>query len=145
MRLVQQSVDFWKRRIFSFARSPYGRAVVGWIFAHMSFVIPVNRLRETATLLAFRHPQPQYAYHVLLVPKRAISTLLALTPQDGDFTRDLFATVKSLVEEHELDAHGYRLIVNGGPYQDVPHLHFHLVSDLSGLQRQKAVHTEEVS
>ena len=26
---------------------------------------------------------------------------------------------------------GYRLIVNGGKYQDFPYLHFHLVSDLT--------------
>lgn len=145
MRFLRRAVDFWKKRLLSFARSPYSRAVIGWIFTHMSFVIPVNRLRETATLVAFRHPQPEYAFHVLLVPKRAISTLMALSPQDGDFTRDLFATVQSLVKEHDLDAHGYRLIVNGGPYQDVPHLHFHLVSNLSGVQSQKALHTEEAS
>jgi diadenosine tetraphosphate (Ap4A) HIT family hydrolase len=32
------------------------------------------------------------------------------------------------VEEFHLQA--YRLIVNGGEYQDFPHLHFHLVSDV---------------
>jgi hypothetical protein len=26
---------------------------------------------------------------------------------------------------------GYRLIVNGGKYQDFPYLHFHLISDLN--------------
>ena len=28
-----------------------------------------------------------------------------------------------------MEAGGYRLLVNGGAYQDVPHLHFHLVAD----------------
>lgn len=119
---------------------------MGWIFAHMSFVVPVDRLRETGSLLAFWHPRPEYPFHVLLVPKRAISTLMVLSPEnDGDFTRDLFTTVQSLVQEHELDAHGYRLIVNGGSYQEVPHLHFHLVSRLSAAHGQKALHTEETS
>ena len=35
---------------------------------------------------------------------------------------------QSLVQEYDLGA--YRLIVNGGEYQDFPHLHFHLISDL---------------
>jgi len=34
------------------------------------------------------------------------------------------------VDEFHLQA--YRLIVNGGKYQDFPHLHFHLISDVAG-------------
>jgi diadenosine tetraphosphate (Ap4A) HIT family hydrolase len=34
---------------------------------------------------------------------------------------------QSLVAEHQLA--GYRMIVNGGEYQEFPHLHFHLISD----------------
>lgn len=143
MRFLRRAMAFRKAWLLSFARSRYGRAWVGWIFAHMSFVVPVDRLRETRSLLAFWHPRPDYPFHVLLVPKRAISTLMALSPEDGDFTRDLFSTVQSLVQEHELDAHGYRLIVNGGSYQEVPQLHFHLVSDLSGAPGRKALETEE--
>ena len=33
----------------------------------MSFVIPVKRLRETDTLMAFYHPKPSYRFHVFLV------------------------------------------------------------------------------
>ena len=31
----------------------------------MSFAIPVKRLRETETLLAFYHPKPAYPFHVI--------------------------------------------------------------------------------
>jgi histidine triad (HIT) family protein len=105
--------------------------LIGWIFEHMSFVIPVQRLRETETLLAFQHPRPAYAFHVLIVPKKAVTTLADLDPGDTAFLADLYATVQSLVLEHRLDA--YRLIVNGGGYQDFPQLHFHLISELEGL------------
>lgn len=109
-------------------RSPFGRLVVGWILGHMSFAIPVNRLRETKTLIAFHHPRPSYPVHILLVPKKAISELSALAQDDIDFLEDLFGSVKSLVAELELDSAGYRLVVNGGQYQEFPHLHFHLIS-----------------
>jgi len=108
------------------ARSGPGRKLVGWIFAHMSFAIPARRLRETETLLAFHHPQPSYPLHVLLVPKQAVSNFMELEPSSA-FLSDLVVTVQSLVSELQLPA--YRLIVNGGDYQDFPHLHFHLVSD----------------
>jgi len=54
----------------------------------MNFILPVERLRETQTLIAF-----------------------------------------TLIKEFGIDKLGYRLILNGGDYQKVPHLHFHLVSD----------------
>ncbi|MEW6403256.1 MAG: HIT domain-containing protein [Chloroflexota bacterium] len=103
--------------------------VIGWIFTHMSFAIPVNRLRETDTLLAFYHPKPIYPFHVILVPKRPVPTLKDLDPNDAAFLRDLYSTVQNLVDEFHLTA--YRLIVNGGEFQDFPHLHFHLISPLA--------------
>lgn len=108
------------------ARMKAVRKLVGWIFAHMSFAIPAKRLRETDTLLAFYHPKPSHPFHVILVPKQAAPTLMELDPA-SKFLSDLLATVQILVTEFQLPA--YRLIVNGGEYQDFPHLHFHLISD----------------
>jgi histidine triad (HIT) family protein len=110
------------------ARSRPGRKLAGWMFTDMSFAIPVKRLRETETLLAFYHPKPSYPLHVLLVPKQAVPSLMELDPTSA-FVSDLFSAVQSLVTELQLPA--YRLIVNGGEYQDFPHLHFHLVSEFS--------------
>jgi histidine triad (HIT) family protein len=94
----------------------------------LPFALPVDRLRETATLLAFRHPIPAYPFHVLLVPKKPIPALGALDPvADAAFLADLYTTVQALVDEFHLPA--YRLVVNGGEYQDFPYLHFHLISE----------------
>jgi len=105
---------------------PWIRKFIDWIFERMSFIIPVKRLRETDTLLAFYHPKPSYPFHVILVPKKEIAALTDLDPNDSAFLRDLFSAVQSLVNEFNLTA--YRLIVNGGEFQDFPHLHFHLIS-----------------
>jgi histidine triad (HIT) family protein len=117
------------RAIFSLVRLAPIRVLVGWIFAHMSFAIPVQKLRQTGTLLAFHHPQPAYPLHILIVPRRALSGLEALTETDQDFLVDLFVVVQSLVVEFELAESGYRLVANGGIYQQFPQLHFHLISD----------------
>jgi histidine triad (HIT) family protein len=101
--------------------------LIGWIFAHMSFAIPVQRLRETDTLMAFYHPKPSYPFHVLLVPKKSVASLNEFDSTDAAFLTDLYSTVQSLVNEFHLPA--YRLIVNGGEYQDFPQLHFHLISE----------------
>jgi histidine triad (HIT) family protein len=109
------------------AHSWIGRQLIRKLFGPMSFIIPVKRLRETKTLLAFYHPQPAYPFHVLLVPRQAVASLMGLPPESGDFLRDLLDTVQSLVYEFHLEG-GYRLIANGGAYQDFPILHFHLVA-----------------
>jgi histidine triad (HIT) family protein len=95
----------------------------------MSFALPVKRLYETDHVIAFHHPQPSHRVHILLVPKRPFVSLMDLPAGEVAFYQDLFATVQRIVREFALERGGYRLIANGGAYQDVPHLHFHLVAD----------------
>ena len=110
------------------AKSRLSQVFIGWMFAHMNFAIPVKRLRETETLMAFQHPKPSYPFHVLIVPKKAVASLADFDPTDTAFLTDLMSITQSLVQEYQLPA--YRLIVNGGEFQDVPQLHFHLISDV---------------
>ena len=106
------------------------------MFEHMSFAIPIQRLRETETLMAFHHPKPSYPFHVLLVPKKAVASLKEFDSRDSTFLADLYSTVQSLADEFQLSA--YRLIVNGGDYQEFPQLHFHLISDVQTGSRPSA-------
>jgi len=115
--------------LFRIAHTSVGHTIIGCFFAHLSFMLPVQRLRETSTLIAFKHPKPAYPVHVLLVPKKALPGLGDLSPADDVFLVEVFQTVGSLVEELDLNARGYRLIVNGGKYQEVPQLHFHLIAE----------------
>jgi histidine triad (HIT) family protein len=95
----------------------------------MNFALPIERLRETDTLLAFYHPKPVHPFHVILLPKRQITSLEALSGEDTSFLGDLFSTVQDLASKFGLAQGGYRLIVNGGRYQEFGLLHFHLISD----------------
>ncbi len=56
----------------------------------MSFAIPVGRLRETETLIAFHHPRPSYPMHILLIPKMGLASPADLGPEDAEFLADLF-------------------------------------------------------
>jgi len=109
-------------------RLPFFPFLLQFFFAHMTFAIPAQRLCETLTLVAFYHPRPAYPVHILIVPRMPLSSLGDIRPEHTPFLADLFATVQNLVAELELEKSGYRLIVNGGKYQEVPHLHFHLIS-----------------
>jgi len=97
-----------------------------WMLNHAPFAIPVKRLRETDSLLAFFHPKPAYPFHVILLPKKSVRSFSDLEPA-SPFLADLITAAQSLVAENHLTS--YRLTVNGGETQEFPHLHFHLISD----------------
>jgi histidine triad (HIT) family protein len=109
------------------ARRPSAGPLVAWGVAHALPLLPIERLAETEHVVAFRHPRPSYPTHVLIVPKEPVSSLLALDP-DGPVLHDAIVVAQQLVQRLGLQD-GYRLIANGGAYQDVPQLHWHLVSD----------------
>jgi histidine triad (HIT) family protein len=119
--------DYILRIVRSIAHVPLLARLFIWMIDTFPSALPLSRLRETPTMLAFFHPDPSHGYHVLLVPRKPIPSLADLDPvADASFLADLFAAVQSLVDEYRLPA--YRLIVNGGGYQDFSCLHFHLVS-----------------
>lgn len=119
------------RRLFRIARSRIGGLVVGLGFARFSSAIPVQRLAETRLVIAFYHPQPSYNTHILIVPKRVIPNFLALDEANQPIMRDVIGVAQRLVRELRLHEGGYQLLINGGTYQDVRQVHFHLVGDKS--------------
>ena len=118
------------------ARLPAAGWLIAFVLARAAFLLPVERLYETETLLAFYHPQPAYPLHILLVPRRRVPDFTALDSAGAGFLQDLIAAVRYLVQTLDLELHGYRLIANGGAYQEVAQLHFHLVSDFVWSQEQ---------
>jgi histidine triad (HIT) family protein len=113
--------------LYSLSRTWLGGIVFGWVLAHFSFALPVDRLLETETLIAFEHPRPSHPIHILIVPKGRYRNLFELPSDATDFPQELFEAVRKLVEQHGLEEVGYQLIMNGGSNQEVDHLHFHLV------------------
>ena len=112
-----------------FLKQPFFYRIFIWMLNHAPFAIPVKRLRETDSLLAFFHPKPAYPFHVILLPKKAHPFHFGPGVLPIHSWQTLSLPRKSLVGEFHLPA--YRLIVNGGEYQEFPHLHFHLISDVT--------------
>ena len=92
-------------------------------------------LFEDDDVLAFRDINPQAPTHILIVPKKHISTINDLQQEDEALTGKIILTAQSLVKQENIDENGYRLVFNcnseGG--QEVYHIHMHL---LGGRQMQ---------
>ena len=99
------------------------------MITNLSFTIPGKRLYETENLVALHHPHPSYPTHLLILPKKVLPSLMDLNRDDQSLLGEVMEAVQILIKQYELEKTGYRLIVNGGKYQDMPQLHFHLISD----------------
>ena len=94
----------------------------------MSDLMPVNKIYETDLIIAFDHPRPAHTTHILIVPKTNVESFVEL--RDKDIQHEIISSAQYLVEHLGLTETGYRLIVNGGEYQEVKQVHFHLIADL---------------
>ncbi len=90
--------------------------------------IPSEIVYEDDRLLAFRDGAPQAPTHVLIIPKRHISTLLDISEQHAELLGHLQTTAVEIARAEDLN-NGFRLVMNcladGG--QAVFHLHLHLL------------------
>lgn len=86
---------------------------------------PVEKVTETANVLAYHHTRPFWPVHIVVVPKHHVDSLLTV---GDDLQAELMAVVKK-VATMVLDEHGAsRVLTNLGDYQDSKHLHFHVCS-----------------
>ncbi len=91
--------------------------------------IPSKIVYQDQDVVAFADINPQAPLHILLIPRRHISSMGDLMPEDGPMLASLFTAVTKLAHELGLDERGYRIVSNVGPDagQVVFHLHFHML------------------
>jgi len=90
--------------------------------------IPAKIIHEDDLCLAFHDVNPQAPTHVLVIPKKEITSLAQIAAEDQALLGHLLLTVQKLAGDLGL-ANGYRVVVNCGPDggQSVDHLHLHLL------------------
>lgn len=126
----------FKQMMFKIARSKISSLFIGSAFQHFSGLIPVKKIFVDEDIFVFNHPVPYWQFHILAVPKRAIPSLLEMNFNLKD-NHDLILKLMSILQKIAWNKKlvNFKIIVNGGDYQDVPQLHFHLASDMSkGMQ-----------
>ena len=91
--------------------------------------IPADIVYEDDQALAFRDINPQAPTHVLVIPKRAITSVATATKEDSLLLGHLLWVAAEVAREVGLDASGYRLNINHGDHggQTVHHVHVHLL------------------
>jgi histidine triad (HIT) family protein len=89
---------------------------------------PGDIVYEDDLCVALRDINPQAPTHVLVVPRKPIPDLDALTEEDKPLVGHLFLVAQRVAADEGLTG-GYRTVVNNGSdaQQTVPHVHLHLI------------------
>ena len=95
--------------------------------------IPASIVYEDDRVLAFNDINPQAPTHVLVIPKRHISTLNDLTPDDDAIVGEVVRRAAAIADERGISAGGFRTVFNTNREagQTVFHIHLHLLGGRS--------------
>jgi len=89
--------------------------------------IPCDRVIETKNVLAFRDIHPQAPVHVLIIPKKTITSLANIQNEDQEVLGEMMLVAQQIAKQEGLES--FRLVTNSGSEagQEIFHLHFHLL------------------
>ena len=96
--------------------------------------IPSAKVYENDYVYAFRDINPQAPAHVLVIPKKHVSSIDQVDQMEDRELAECLRAVRTIAAQENLTG-GYRVVSNCGAdaCQSVPHLHFHI---LGGTQMQ---------
>jgi histidine triad (HIT) family protein len=86
----------------------------------------VEVVHETSNVLAYHHTRPFWPTHIVVIPKRHVSSLLTLEESDAPLLLELIAVVQKVAAEVVNEHSACRVLTNLGKYQDSKHLHWHV-------------------
>lgn len=91
--------------------------------------LDAKKVYEDDDVLAFEDISPQAPVHILVIPKKHISSLLAFEPEDEKLIAKIIFRIQELAKRLNLAEKGFRVVNNIGEDggQSVFHIHFHLL------------------
>ena len=91
--------------------------------------IPASIVYEDDRVLAFNDVNPQAPTHVLVIPKRHITSLSDLQPEDDALIGELVRRAATIADERGIAASGFRTVFNTNREagQTVFHIHLHVL------------------
>lgn len=91
--------------------------------------IPSTKVYEDDEILAFKDINPLAPVHILVIPKKHISSLVDLKLEDEKVVGKIYTVINKIAKQENISEKGFRVVVNCGEDggQAVKHLHFHIL------------------
>jgi len=92
--------------------------------------IPAKVVFQDTLTVAFEDINPQAPTHLVLIPRRHISSLDEMTENDAEAVGGVLFRATEIARARHLNDEGYRLVINQGEAagQTVFHIHVHLLA-----------------
>lgn len=92
--------------------------------------IPSTKVYEDEEVYAFKDINPEAPVHILVVPKKHISSINEIEDEDRELIGKIFTSIKKIAKEQGVEQSGYRVVSNCGKDagQTIMHLHFHILA-----------------
>ncbi len=90
--------------------------------------IPSAKVYEDEHVFAFRDINPQAPVHILVIPKKHITSMAAINQDNAEKITAVMTSIPKIAAQEKLN-HGFRIVSNAGDdaCQTVQHLHFHIL------------------
>ena len=89
--------------------------------------LPSKTVFESEDIIAFYDINPAADIHILITPKEHIGGVADIDESKAELLVKVYKVIQKLVTDNSLQDDHYRVLVNGGKAQIVPHLHFHFL------------------
>ncbi|MFH1036822.1 MAG: histidine triad nucleotide-binding protein [Patescibacteria group bacterium] len=91
--------------------------------------VPSKIVFENEKILVIEDIAPKAPVHILIIPKKHISSADELKSEDKELVGEIFLIAPQIAKEKGIADTGYRVVMNKGKDagQTVDHLHFHLL------------------
>lgn len=101
--------------------------------------IPSTAILEENDIIAIKDIQPLAPVHVLILPKKHISSVNDFQKKDAEIIGRMILMAQKIAGDLGTAERGYKLLFRVGEWgeQEVPHVHLHLIG---GAQLQENIH-----
>ncbi|NLM35825.1 MAG: histidine triad nucleotide-binding protein [Clostridiales bacterium] len=95
--------------------------------------IPSEKVYENENVIAFKDINPAAPVHILIIPRKHISSINDIEEMDSNIIGEIFLAAKEIARQLGIAEDGYRVVSNCGEKagQTVMHLHYHLIGGRS--------------
>lgn len=117
-----------RRALLRLARTRLGGWLARAALHRFPGLLPLRRIPAPPGWVVFHHPAPSYPVHALLIPVPPLPGLDRISDREAGKLAGVFSMADDIARRLRM-APGRQLVLNGGSFQDVRVLHFHLVSE----------------
>lgn len=83
---------------------------------------------ESDNVLAYHHTNPYCPVHIVVIPKKHISSFTDRDSADDPIVAEMFQIVRTIAKKMEEQEAAARILTNLGAYQHNKHFHIHVSS-----------------